>query len=110
MPFEKRRHPRVQIAWPVTLIGLDGLVGGVTRNLSLAGTLVYCSEMPDAGENLSLALKPAERQTILATAEMVWSNALISNNNKMHAMGLCFTHFPDRGRQILSEMISNHLK
>ena len=110
MPFEKRRHPRVRIAWPVTLIGLDGLAGGVTYNLSLAGTLVYCFEMPDTDENVSLVLKPVESQTILATAEMVWSNALISTNNKMHAMGLCFTHVPDRGYQILSEMISNHLK
>ncbi len=110
MPFEKRQHPRAQIVWPVTLIGLDGLTGGVTYNLSLAGTLVYCSEMPDRDENVSLVLKPVESQIILATAEMVWSNALISNNNKMHAMGLCFTHVPDRGRQILSEMISNHLK
>ena len=40
MPFEKRQHPRAQIAWPVTLIGLDGLAGGVAYNLSLAGTLV----------------------------------------------------------------------
>jgi hypothetical protein len=110
MPFEKRQHPRAQIVWPVTLIGLDGLAGGVTYNLSLAGTLVYCFETPDADENVSLVLKPVESQTILATAEMVWSNALISNNNKMHAMGLCFTHFPDHGRQILSAMISNHLK
>jgi hypothetical protein len=66
--------------------------------------------MPDTDENVSLVLKPVESQTILATAEMVWSNALISNNNKMHAMGLCFTDIPHRGRQILSEMISNHLK
>lgn len=110
MPFEKRRYPRAQIAWPVTLIGLDGLAGGVTYNLSLAGTLVYCFEMPDTDENVSLVLKPVESQNILATAEMVWSNALISNNNKMHAIGLCFTQVPDRGRQILSEIISNHLK
>ncbi len=110
MPFEKRQHPRAQIVWPVTLIGLDGLAGGVTYNLSLAGTLVYCFETPDTDENVSLVLKPVESQNILATAEMVWSNALISNNNKVHAMGLCFTHIPDRGRQILSEMISNHLK
>ncbi len=54
MTFEKRRHNRAQIAWPVTLIGLDGLTGGVTFNLSLAGTLVYCSEMPDTDENVSV--------------------------------------------------------
>jgi len=110
MPFEKRRHPRVQIDWTVTLISLDGLTGGVSRNVSLTGTLVYCSEMPDSNENLNLVLKPTERQTILAVAEMVWSNTLISNNNKTHTMGVRLRYIPDSGRQVLSQIISNHLK
>ena len=110
MDFEKRRHPRAQIVWPVTLIGLDGLVMGVTRNLSLAGTLVYCSEMPDTNENLSLVLKPAACQTILVTAERVWFNTLVSNNAKIYAMGVCLTHIPDRGRQFLSKTICDHLR
>lgn len=110
MPIEKRRHPRSQIIWPVTLIGLHGFASGVTRNLSLAGTLVYCSEMPDADENLSLVLKPNEHQNISAAAEMVWFNTHNSNNHKMHAMGVCFTHIPHPGRQLLSAMVCNQLK
>ena len=110
MPMEKRRYPRFHIAWPVTLIGLDGLVSGVTRNLSLAGTLVHCPEMPIVSDKLSLVFKPSERQPLPASAEMVWSNTLLSHNNMMLAMGVCFTYLPDPGRKILSAMISSHLK
>jgi len=110
MPLEKRQYPRSEIFWPITLIGLDGLAGGVTCYLSLAGTLVFCFKMPDQDENLSLVLKPTERQTISAAAEMVWSNTFTSNNKKMHAMGVCFTHIADPQRQLLSEMVCNHLK
>ena len=110
MPIENRRYPRSQIIWPVTLIGFHGFASAITRNLSLAGTLVHSSEMPDADENLSLVLKPNEHQSISAAAEMVWSNTHKSNNHKMHAMGVCFIHIPGPELQLLSKIISDHLK
>ena len=110
MPSEKRRYPRAQISWPVTLTGLDGLVVGVTQNLSLAGTLVYCPEMPIIGDKFSLVFKPASRQPLLANAERVWSNNFTSTEVMMHAMGASFEHIPDPERRLLSKIISDHLK
>ena len=110
MPVEKRRYPRSPVVWPVTLMGLDGLVSGVTRNLSLAGTLVHRSEKPIISDKLSLVFKPSDRQLLPAAAEMVWSKTFIRSETKTYAMGVCFTHIPDPGRQLLSEMVCNYLK
>jgi len=110
MPFEKRLHPRAQIAWPVTLIGFEDIKSGMTKNLSLAGTLVSCPEMPIIGDNFSLVFKTVDRMPLIVIAEMVWSNTFLNTKIMMQAMGVSFICMPDCERHFFSQVISNHLK
>ncbi len=109
MTMEKRQHPRVEVAWPVTVVTPDGLVIGRTQNLSLVGTLILCPEAPELLYNFRLFFRPAERQLLIATAERVWSRTSINGNSMYHEMGVCFTNIPDHDYQLISRAISDHI-
>jgi len=61
MAVENRRHPRVEISWPVTVVTENGLISARTENLSLVGTLIRCTEIPDLLYDFRLVFRPAER-------------------------------------------------
>lgn len=110
MSTERRKHTRVEIALPATMITLNGPLGARTQNLSLNGTLIRCSEVPELDDNFRLVFKPAERQLLLVTAEMVWCDSFLYNKYMFHAMGIRFKYIPDSDRRFLSKMISKHVK
>ncbi len=109
MSMEKRQYPRVEVAWPVTVVTDDGLVIGRTQNLSLVGTLIHCPEVPELLYNFRLFFRPAERQLLIATAERVWSSTFVSDNCMSHAMGVRFTYIPDHDYRLINEAISSHI-
>ncbi len=109
MAVENRRHPRVEVAWPVTVVTPDGLVIGRTQNLSLVGTLILCPEAPELLYNFRLFFRPAERQLLIATAERVWSSTFVDDKSMFHAMGVRFTYIPEHDYQLMSEVISDHI-
>ena len=109
MTIEKRQFPRVELPWPVTVITDDGLITGRTENISLVGTLIRCSAVPELLHKFRLLIRPAERQLLLTTAERVWHRAFVRDNSKSYAMGVRFTFIPDRDYKLISKAISNHI-
>ncbi len=109
MATEKRQYPRVEVAWPVTVVTPDGLVIGRTQNLSLVGTLIHCPEVPELLYNFRLFFRPAERQLLLAPAERVWYRTSINGNSMYHEMGVRFTYIPDHDYRLIAEAISSHI-
>jgi len=43
--IERRKHPRIAVRWPISVVTRDGIIEGETRNISLGGILL-CSEKP----------------------------------------------------------------
>ena len=109
MAIEIRSYPRVEVNWPVTLVIETGLVTGTIRNLSLAGTLIQCSTVPDLLYSFRLVFRPSEKQQILATVERVWAGTQISDRSIFHIMGVRFTYIPEHDRNLMTEAISNVL-
>jgi hypothetical protein len=109
MAIENRRYPRVEISWPVTVVTDNGIISGMTVNLSLVGTLIRCTEIPDLLYDFRLVFRPAERQLLLATAERIWSKTHISDRTMFHIMGVGFTYIPEHDRNLMTEAISNVL-
>jgi hypothetical protein len=109
MAIEKRQYPRVEVAWPVTVLTPDAPVIGRTQNLSLVGTLIHCTEIPELFYNFRLFFRPAERQLLIATAERVWSSTFVDDKSMSHAMGVRFTYIPEHDYQLMSEVISDHI-
>ena len=108
MAVEKRRHPRVEISWPVTVVTDEGIISGRAENLSFVGTLIRCSEILELLYDFRLVFRPAERQLLITTAERVWSRPIISNNSTSHVMGVRFTYIPEHERRLFSRTIFSH--
>ncbi len=109
MAAEKRQYPRVEVAWPVTIVTPDGPVIGRTQNLSLVGTLIHCPEAPELLYNFRLFFRPAERQLLIATAERVLSSTFVDDKSMSHAMGVRFTYIAEHDYQLMREVISDHI-
>jgi hypothetical protein len=109
MGNEKRQYPRVEISWPVTVISADCLVSCRTENLSLVGTLIRCSELPELLYDFRLIFRLADRRLLLATAERVWSRTFVKDKRMSHAMGVRFTFIPDQDYHLMSKEISQYI-
>ena len=109
MPGERRRHSRADISWPATLITPHGPIAGTTQNICLGGAFIRCSEAPDLDDKFRLVIKPTEKQLMITTAEMIWSDTFISDTSIFHGMGVQFKYIPDDDRKFLGQTISDHL-
>ena len=109
MAIDKRQYPRVDVAWPVTVITDNTLWEGKTENISLVGTLIRCSIAPSLLYNFRLVFKPSDSQILLATAERVWAKTSIADNFMYHEMGVRFIYIADNDYRLINEAISSHI-
>ena len=108
MAVEKRRHPRVEISWPVTVVTDEGIISGRAENLSFVGTFIRCSETIELPCDFRLVFRPAELQLLITTTERVWSRIIKSDNSTCHVMGVRFTYIPEHERRVFSRTIFSH--
>jgi len=76
---ERRGHPRIRFELPLDYSVVDGgeTHGGIVRNASEGGLLVYLSEAIEIGTVLKveiLFVRGLELNTIKATTKAVWSD------------------------------------
>jgi hypothetical protein len=103
---QRRKHLRINIAWPVVVITPNGILDGETQNLSLGGASLRCGQVPDLNDSFRVVLKPSGRKLLLATAEIIWSDICIDKTTSC-AIGVRFTFMLDDDRQFISDTISN---
>jgi hypothetical protein len=106
---EERKHPRVEVNWPVVVMTSHGPMEGETHNLSKSGSFIRCPEVPELAESFRIVLKPPEGQILLATARVVWSDSFISDKSMFYGMGVSFVYIFDDDRQYLSRVVSDQL-
>ena len=109
--IERRFHPRILVSWPATVRPFrDTSMEGEARDISVDGAFIQCSEVPDLGEDFQIILKPSERQSILVTAEKIWSgNINIDGKTTYSGMGVRITEISPEDRQFISAMVETEL-
>jgi hypothetical protein len=104
--IEKRKHPRVAVAWPVTIIAEDGAVEGETKNITIEGVFIHCTQRLLPGNTYRMVIKPPQGP-IEVEGELVWSNLdNLGQRNAVSGMGFYFVKVADEDRESLSEAIS----
>ena len=102
---EKRKFPRREVRWPVTIMTKTGTVEGEARNISVEGVFILFSH---STESLSppkiyrLLMKPDGEQ-IEVMGSLVWSSRDIHLG-----MGLCFVGFSERDQRRLRKAIKKY--
>ena len=72
---QKRKHPRAEVSWPVSVITSQGLFDGEIKNISKGGALIQCRDLPEAAESLELSINiPDHLLSVSATVEKVRLN------------------------------------
>ena len=104
--IEKRRHPRIPVRWPVTIITDKGTIEGESRNITVAGVFIHCQE-----EIHQMIIKIPKQESILVKGRVVWSNFdSMEESNNYRGMGFSFIKISDDDRVILADVISRHTK
>ena len=72
---ERRKSPRAEVSWPVSMITPQGLFEGQIKDISRGGALIQCAELPKTDEPLELSIEiPDHLLGISATVEKVRLN------------------------------------
>jgi Tfp pilus assembly protein PilZ len=109
--IEKRRHPRIPVRWPVTIITDKGEIKGESRNITVAGIFVHCQEEIHENEVHQMIITIPKQEAILVKGRVVWSNFdSMEESNTYRGMGFSFIKISDDDRVVLAEVISRHAK
>jgi hypothetical protein len=102
---EKRKFPRVEVRWPVTLVTEKRSFGGEARNISADGVFILFRNSIEnlaLNDNYLLLMYPANERLQLM-AKPIWSNP-----DTPPGMGLCFVEISQGDRELLREAIEKH--
>ena len=109
--IEKRRHPRIPVRWPVTIITDEGTIEGVSRNITVAGIFILCQEELHENEVHQMIIKIPQQEAILVKGRVVWSNFdSMEETSSYRGMGFSFIKISDDDRMVLADVISRHAK
>lgn len=107
---ERRRNSRAEIKCPIVILASSTLTDGETRNLSLGGALIRCSEQPNPDHHFRMVIESSKGRFVLVTAEIIWSDTYNSNDKTVfHVMGVRFLEVFD-DRKLLFDVISDFIK
>ena len=105
--FERRKHPRFSIQFPLDYSLMDGRIvsrGGMTADACEGGLLVYLREGIEIGALLKIEIfyvNASGFDAIKATAKVVWSNLAARQSCEEYRYGLEFQSIDQRNLQNL---------
>jgi PilZ domain len=107
---EKRKLPRIEVRWPVTLVTENGAVEGEARNITIEGVFIHCKERLNVNETFRLLIKPAGEE-IEIMGKLIWSNLdSAADREILPGMGFCFVKVNQEDRERLREAIEKYSK
>ncbi len=108
---EKRRHPRIEVAWPVIVSKGDDFIEGETKNIAFDGISIFCEEPLPLDEIFSISIDPPDHPSMVISGKVVWSDVYgIDDQNATHGVGLCFVKISDEDRSRFLDLISDLLE
>jgi Tfp pilus assembly protein PilZ len=104
---EKRKHPRIRVKWPVTVLTDYAIIKAETRNITVNGIFISSSELLRLNQSFPLSINPPNREPMKVTGKVVWSDHhSVDNKTVPYGMGICFVKVSDKDRHFLEELIS----
>ncbi|UCE83474.1 MAG: PilZ domain-containing protein [Deltaproteobacteria bacterium] len=103
--IERRLYPRILVKWPAVVETLHGFIQGVTKDISVDGVFIQCSEEPELREVFQILLKPTVKKSISVTARHVWSGTFKTGKTDVFGMGVQFTSISTKDRQFISTLV-----
>ena len=106
-PREKRKSPRINVIWPITIITSQGMIEGESRNITPSGVFIHCKKKLPEDEAYQMIIKLPNGKQIVVKGQMMWSNL----NGREDAgalvdMGFSFIKMSEQDQKVLRTLIS----
>lgn len=102
---QKRKHPRSDINWPVSMETSDGTIEAEVKNISLGGAFICCKKPLPIGEVFRLTMMGPDNEPVIATAQVVWSNVNVPDEKVINrGMGVRFIKMSERHIQLVRQI------
>ena len=108
---EKRRHPRIEVKWPVIVSKGDDFIEGETKNIAFDGLSISCEEPLPLDEIVSVSIEHPDKQSMVISGRIIWSDIYgIDDQNSTYGIGLCFIKISEQDRSRFLDLISDLLE
>ena len=102
---ENRQYPRTDVKWPVSMETSGGTIDAEVKNVSLGGAFICCKEPLPIRQVFRLTMIGPDKEPVIATAEVVWSNASVSEEKVINrGMGVRFLKMSERHLQVVRQL------
>ena len=112
MSDDRRTYPRAKLKWPVKIKTDEGVMEGVTLDITPDGCFISCRKPLKLNVVFTLALKvPKSKAVLKASAEVVWSNIYGPDDEiSPRGMGVRFTKIDSKARKFIAQASLEHFK
>ncbi len=102
---EKRKHPRTDVNWPVSMETSFGTVPAEVKNISLGGAFICCQTPLPIGEVFHVTMFVPGGDRLITTAQVVWSNINIPDGTVINrGMGVRFIKMSDQHIRLVERL------
>jgi hypothetical protein len=106
-PRERRKSPRINVTWPITIITSQGMIEGESRNITPSGIFIHCKKTLPEDEVCQIILKLPNGKQIIVKGRMMWSNLNgREDTGALVDMGFSFIKMSDPDQKVLRTVIS----
>ena len=112
MSAEKRAYPRAKLKWPVKIKTDEGVIEGVTMNITPDGCFISCRKPLKLNVVFDMAISvPNSKAALKASAEVVWSNIYGPDDEiSPRGMGVRFIKIDSEARKFIAQASLEHFK
>ena len=112
MSADKRAYPRAKLKWPVKIKTDEGVMEGVTLNITPDGCFIGCRKPLKLNVVFELAIQvPNSKAVLKASAEVVWSNIYGPDDEiSPRGMGVRFIDMAGKTRKFIAQASLEHFK
>jgi hypothetical protein len=109
MGKERRKQPRIEVSWPVTVVADWGSVQGEINNINVDGVMIVCEEPLRLNDTYQMSILPPEHEAIGVKGKVVWSDAYcMDEEDGVFGIGICLIEISDENRKALSNILADY--
>jgi hypothetical protein len=102
---EKRKHPRADVSWPVSIETALGFIRAEVKNISLGGAFICCQKPFQLQKVFRMTMIGPDNEPLLATAQVAWSNANMPEEMVVNrGMGVRFINMSERHIHLVKQL------
>ncbi len=106
-PSERRKAPRINVNWPITIITSRGTIEGESRNITPSGIFIHCKKKLPEDEVYQMIIKLPNGKQIIVKGQLTWSNLNgREDTGSLVDMGFSFIKMSDQDQTVLRTVIS----